>query len=397
MGAFDLEALLGYKLYMPLLRKIVFYLLSLIYLIICPLFILRLLGFVWDPQERHWVKTGIIYVSSNPPGATVYLDGHRLTETTPTIIRDLTSGDYLLRMELAGYMPWENRIPVAVRKASPVENILLLPQQWKIRTFNSEPVIKLVPVPGNNFLLFATDPTAKNVWVLRLSRDIDDKPAEAPVNPSNPSPLFPEESIYRDAQVVRYYTVNRSPFFIMEITVDEKSKYLWIDPRDRQIHTEDISDLLPQAPEKFYWEPNDDKNIFVFYPGSVNRLNIKEKAIYPNIRQRDIPVERIPPVPPAVEMVPKADQAFWANNDNTIIFRIAKDVFLMDTESFGQPRLAKVMHVQENSDVYFDEYSGRLYYIDDKTNLLSSVQILHHKPFIPKPIADTLKLKQLEE
>ena len=48
-------------------------------------------------------------------------------------------------------------------------------------------------------------------------------------------------------------------------------------------------------------------------------------------------------------------------------------------------------------DIYFAEKTGRLYYIDTQTHLLSAIQVLHHKPFIPKPIADTLRLKKLEK
>ena len=376
---------------MPLLRKIFFYIFVLLYLIICPLIIVRMLGFVKDPHTGRWVKTGLIYVSSNPPGASVHINSHRMPETTPTIIRDLSPGAYDLRMELEGYKPWQNTVPVLYRKATSVENILLIPQQWRVRTLNADAVYKLIPMPGNDFLLLATSQAVRDVLILRLTREINDDQLQQ-LPSSDLRSLFPEESIYRDARVLRYFIVPRSPFFVMEINVEERHKYLWIDPRDEQVHIEDISDLIPQAPKKISWEPNEERNIFVFYDNAVNRLNIKEKAIYPNIALRDIPMQK----PVLNPEVPQANQAFWANNSNTIIFRTAQDVFLMDAKTFGQPRLAKVMRVQEGTDVYFDERTGRLYYIDDTTQLLSSVQILHHKPFIPKPVADTLRFKQLE-
>ena len=160
------------------------------------------------------------------------------------------------------------------------------------------------------------------------------------------------------------------------------------------MHIEDISDLLPQAPQRLYWEPNDEKNIFAFTPGCVNRINIKAKAIYPNIEEKDVP---IPKMSPDLNGAPKADQAFLINNGNTFLLRRGSGIFLMDQMGFGQPRLTKVLRVEENTDVYFAEKTGKIYYIDDQSHFLSSVQILHHKPFIPKPIAETLRLKRLEE
>src|SRR5262245_62019303 len=135
---------------MPFLRKLVFYLFAGIYLGICPFLILRMLGFVFDPAAGHWVKTGIIYVSSNPPDAKVFLNDRPMAEHTPTVIRDLTPNSYSLRMELDGYKPWENTLPVQDKKATVLENILLIPKEWKISTISPFPLAKLIPVTGNN-------------------------------------------------------------------------------------------------------------------------------------------------------------------------------------------------------------------------------------------------------
>lgn len=373
---------------MPLLRKVVFYLFALIYLVICPLIILRMLGFVRDPQTHLWVKTGIIYVSSNPPAARVYINGRCAPETTPAVIRDLTPGQYTLRMELDGYEPWENEIPVVDKKATSVENILLIPKQWKIRTLNPAPLSQLVPMPGNSYVLVASDNTVQNTFILRLDReeDIEDSVLES---------LFPEESIYREARVERYFTIDSSPFFIMQISIADKRKYLWIDPREKQAHIEDISDLLPEAPQKLYWEVSDDRNIYAFYPHAVNRINIKAKAIYPNIPLRDIPVKKRPL--DEITDVPRADQVFLINNGNTLLFRRGSSMFLMDEVAFGEARLTKILRVHPSTDVHFSERTEKLYYIDEYTHLLSTVQVLHHKPFIPKPIAETLRLNKLEQ
>jgi hypothetical protein len=369
-----------YNLYMPLLRKIFFYIFTLIYLIICPVIILRMLGFVMDPHTGRWVKTGIIYVSTNPPGAKVSINGVAALEPTPTIIRDLTPGTYTIRLQLAGYKPWENNIPVVDKKATSLENILLLPENWKITSLASMPLAALISIPDTNYLLVSTDSTVKNTLILRIDKDIEEL-----------VPLFPEESIYRESLVKDYFTIDKSPFFVLRIDTGEKHKYLWIDPREPQVHIEDLSDLLPAPPSRLFWEPNDEKTIYAFYNNYVNRINIKEKAIYPNIESKDIPLEK---KAPAALNLPKADQTFLINNANTFLFRKGQDVFLKDKENFGEPRLIKVLRTLAGTDIYFSERTGKLYYVDSETHLLSSLQILHHKAFIPKPIAATLRLER---
>lgn len=60
---------------MLLLRKIVFYILSAIYIVLCPLIILYAFGYIFTPDtERNITKTGVVYVATSPPGATVYVN-----------------------------------------------------------------------------------------------------------------------------------------------------------------------------------------------------------------------------------------------------------------------------------------------------------------------------------
>ncbi len=54
------------------LRKILFYLCALLYLISCPLTILYALGYGVQPgAQRGLVKTGVISLATLPPGAPV--------------------------------------------------------------------------------------------------------------------------------------------------------------------------------------------------------------------------------------------------------------------------------------------------------------------------------------
>lgn len=47
--------------------------------------------------------TGDVYITSNPDGAEIYLNGNRLSKTTPDSLIDLQAGVYSVRLKLLGY------------------------------------------------------------------------------------------------------------------------------------------------------------------------------------------------------------------------------------------------------------------------------------------------------
>ncbi len=106
-----------------------------------------MLGFVISPLTHRFVKTGLVYVSTNPPDATVYIDGRVSHQKTPTVIRDLTPGKHFLRIELGGYDDWEGNIPIVGKKATVLDNIPLTPQEG--------PIKKTSPRPYENILITA--------------------------------------------------------------------------------------------------------------------------------------------------------------------------------------------------------------------------------------------------
>lgn len=56
--------------------------------------------------------SGVLFVTSNPSGARVIVDGVELAERTPVVLRDLPPGSVSLRLELAGYVPHERVLEV---------------------------------------------------------------------------------------------------------------------------------------------------------------------------------------------------------------------------------------------------------------------------------------------
>jgi hypothetical protein len=89
------------------LRKILFPLFVILYLVFCPLIIMRALGIVFTPQShKSLTHTGLISFGTIPTGANVELSGKPLQEKTPTLVHDLPTGSYDVQIALSGYRLW---------------------------------------------------------------------------------------------------------------------------------------------------------------------------------------------------------------------------------------------------------------------------------------------------
>ena len=152
------------------LRKIVFYVFALIYLILCPLIVARMLGFVINPQTHRLSQTGLVYVSTNPPDATVTIDGRQAHQKTPTAIRDLTPGKHFIRIELSDYNDWEGNVPIVGKKATVLANVLLIPEEWPIKIISRQPYDNIFFVPPD--ILIATSSKLKNINIFHTTQSL---------------------------------------------------------------------------------------------------------------------------------------------------------------------------------------------------------------------------------
>jgi len=360
---------------MLLCRKIFFYLFCLIYLILTPLIIARMLGFVNNPLTHRFVKTGLVYVSTNPRDAAVFIDGRLAHENTPTAIRDLTPGKHFIRLELPGYKDWEKNIPIVGKKATVLGNILLIPEQWPIKKISNKPYQNLIA--SSTGILAAINPALK---------DIDIFPTDD-TNNDAATPLFSENSIYTDGQLVRVFNRDLSPFILLEIALKDKHKFLWVGLKEKPPLIEDITDLFPQIPDNIAWEASDDKNIFAFYPQHIYRINIKAKAIYP---------QNPAALPEGITQNPssgKIQQSFLINDKNDLLIREDRWIRIYPKNDFGVSESCDIARSRPSTNMVFEEKTGELFYLDDDTLFLYAAQILQQHPLLNIPIPENLRSK----
>lgn len=349
-----------------LLRKIIFYVFLLIYLILCPLIVARMLGFVFNPSNHRLVKTGLIYLSTVPPGAAVFVDGHLAHSRSPAAVRDLTPGKHFIRLSMEGYNDWERDVPVVGKKATVISGILMIPQEWPIQTV-SKRAYKNIFLAGDDVLI-ATNPLLMDMGVFRSISSGRTQPS-----PVSEGPLVSPYSIYAQGKLVRLYNAPPSPYVLLEAFINDKHKYIWVNVKESPPVIEDISDLFPGQPERVTWTNADDDNIFAFYPGDssrgpyIYRINIKGKAIYPQ--------EKPLVTGPTAQAAATQGDKFWINEKTDLLMRMGHRIRIFPKEEYGEPQAYDIAESKPSTNMCFDEKNGDLFYLDD-TGILRAARVL---------------------
>jgi hypothetical protein len=93
-------------------RRYILLIFVIAFAVAAPLVLLNTAGYRYDWSRGQLEKTGIIKLDSRPVGAAVSISNRLQTDPTPTSIFRLLPGDYEIKIELAGYLPWVKTLQV---------------------------------------------------------------------------------------------------------------------------------------------------------------------------------------------------------------------------------------------------------------------------------------------
>lgn len=117
----------------------------------------------WPPtSNRLLLKTGMITIETEPRGAVISLDGNqeksfslnpwnRESLSTPSKVKNVTPGEYDLKLELTGYWPFTKKISVYSGQTTFVENINLFRSDLPFLVSDS-PLSDLALSPSGRYL-----------------------------------------------------------------------------------------------------------------------------------------------------------------------------------------------------------------------------------------------------
>lgn len=69
-------------------------------------------GYKIDFKNIRLVKTGSLYVNTNPGKTEIYLNNKKISQKTPTIINQLNPGEYNIKLVKEGYKEWEQKVEI---------------------------------------------------------------------------------------------------------------------------------------------------------------------------------------------------------------------------------------------------------------------------------------------
>ena len=119
-------------------RGCLFYLSVLLFFSGLPFILSFALGYKFNSQTFKFVKTGLIYIKTQPEGAKIYLNNKLIADKSPASIQELVPGIYKLSLELAQHYPWKGEVSVEEGKVSRVDKIILFPLRPDLEQLNQE-------------------------------------------------------------------------------------------------------------------------------------------------------------------------------------------------------------------------------------------------------------------
>lgn len=268
-----------------ILRKLLFPLFVLIYIIFCPLIILRALGIIFTPEStKSLTTTGLISLNTIPPGAIIELNGLARSERTPTVINNLQPGTFEIRLSLPHYRSWQQKLNVEASHATSLENIILIPESWTKELLSAQPFQNLLPMDGNPFIILRNGNQLSDLAIYRWPEGLEGVlPPKKETDKDKVVPLFSPASAYWNAEILSIVHIPQSSHFLVTALLDSQEKYLWVDPREDKTKVNDLTDLFSQKDLPVIWEPQRTNEIFTLAESEISRLSIEERAIFPKI------------------------------------------------------------------------------------------------------------------
>jgi len=222
-------------------RTVLFIVSILLFLLLCPFFILYPQGYRIDFKSQEGgvriVRVGGIFLKVYPKRADVYVDGNLKKRG------DYLSGDvffeglyprkYKIEVKKTGYYTWEKTLRVKEKEVTDAKNIILFPEQLKVESITTG-VKQFWFAPDKKKVVLEEE--EKNGWAIKLY-DIDQKLK---------SILFEEKTVFPKG--VDFVNIEFSP--------DSKEIYLEIGQREQgkyfKIELEKSSSkLIPTEEPKF--------------------------------------------------------------------------------------------------------------------------------------------------
>lgn len=241
------------------LRKILFYILLIAYLIATPYAILYGLGYTMNAKEGEWVKTGLLSIVTEPRGATVFMENKRYSRKSPATIGGLLPGEYNVRLSKKGFESWKKTVRIAAEKATRLDPVILLPKTPETEIISQGPFYEILP--SGDYKLFAL----KNKTLASLLKIDMLFNKETPIGNKIPDA--------NSIQISKIFSRERSNIILFKIEKNGKQGYLLYDLKHEKIIA-DLSSKISEA-DLVQWQPKNPDFIYSLSKGQGQGVNLE--------------------------------------------------------------------------------------------------------------------------
>ena len=119
-----------------LFRKIFYWFFVCAFLIFTPIIVLYSLGYKFSASSKIFQRTGAISVKVEPKDCSILLNGVKLKESAPCVLRELLPDNYSIEITKPGFHPYRLSVNVFSSSVSDVD-ITLMPYAGNVDKFES--------------------------------------------------------------------------------------------------------------------------------------------------------------------------------------------------------------------------------------------------------------------
>lgn len=161
-----------------LLRRILFWLLVLLFLVTAPVAVLYSQGYRFDQKKMIFVHSGAITLKSLPASVNIFLDGKPQPAKSLDIINNsvtvggLRPGSYHIQASLNGYSGWGKNVEVHSGFSTEFWNVVLTPQNPEVNELESRNAARFFPSPfGKKTAYFEDLGKGISLWVTDFKKN----------------------------------------------------------------------------------------------------------------------------------------------------------------------------------------------------------------------------------
>lgn len=218
-------------------------------------------------------KTGMIIFSSRPADANVTFDGKIVKKKSgssffPSKITGLLDGEYVLRLEKSGYIPWEKKLKVDNEFVTWVDYIILFPEKAK----------RDLLIEDGKILEAKTSPDLKKIAYVYENKEKGQELWYFDSLNLNKTYLFSNKEDSKNIEISDINWSSDASKVLFKQKKEDKTDLIAVNTRDIA-NPVNITSVFKMEFSNLVWSPTDSNELFWIKDTSLYKINLSGKTL----------------------------------------------------------------------------------------------------------------------